>query len=126
MFSLECGDPPEIEDAYPYYSNTSIVEYKCYEQYYKLIGDPVINCLENGSWATQNFTCKEVLTKMHPWDLKRPTDKNENTTKMFKFLNQCYARLRFWKSVSSKTAVAPLSRFCESETLFQNPSEVKH
>ena len=80
MFSLECGDPKKIEDAYSNYANTSIVEYKCYEPYYKLIGDPVINCLENGSWATQNFTCKEVLTKMHPWDLKRPTDKNENTT----------------------------------------------
>ena len=40
--------------------------------------------------------------------------------KMFKFLNQCSARLRFWKSVSSKTAVAPSSRFRESETLFQN------
>ena len=36
--------------------------------------------------------------------------------KMFQFLNQCFARLRFWKSVSSKTAVAPLSRFRESET----------
>ena len=79
MFSLECGDPKKIEYAYSNHANTSIVEYKCYEQYYKLIGDPVINCLENGSWATQNFTCKEVLTKMHPWDLKRPTDKNENT-----------------------------------------------
>ena len=33
---------------------------------------------------------------------------------MFKFLNQCFARLRFWKSVSSKTAVAPSSRFHES------------
>ena len=40
-------------------------------------------------------------------------------TKMFKFLNQCFARLRFWKSVSSKTAVAPSSRFRKSETLFQ-------
>ena len=45
---------------------------------------------------------------------------------MFKFLNQCFARLRFWKSVSSTTAVAPSSRFCESETLFQNQSCAKH
>ena len=45
---------------------------------------------------------------------------------MFKFLNQCFARLRFWKSVSSKTAVAPPSRFRESETLFQNRSRAKH
>ena len=42
-----------------------------------------------------------------------------NFFKMFKFLNQCFARLRFWKSVSSKTGVAPSSRFCDSETLFQ-------
>ena len=45
---------------------------------------------------------------------------------MFKFLNQCLARFRFWKSVSSKTAVAPSSRFRESETLFQNRSCAKH
>ena len=45
---------------------------------------------------------------------------------MFKFLNQCFARLRFWESVSSKTAVAPSSRFCESETLFQNRCRAKH
>ena len=32
-------------------------------------------------------------------------------TKMFKFLNQCFARLWFWKSVSRKTAVAPSSSF---------------
>ena len=42
------------------------------------------------------------------------------------FLYQCFAQLRFWKSVSSKTAVAPASRFCESETLFQNRSCAKH
>ena len=48
MFSLECGDPPKIEDAYSNYANISMVEYKCYEPYYELIGDPVINCLENG------------------------------------------------------------------------------
>ena len=47
-------------------------------------------------------------------------------SKRFKFLNQCFALLRFWKSVSSKTAVAPSSRFHESETLFQNLSRAKH
>ena len=46
--------------------------------------------------------------------------------KGFSFLYQCFAQLRFWKSVSSKTAVAPASRFCESETLFQNRSCAKH
>ena len=51
---------------------------------------------------------------------------NRLSAKMFKFLNQCFARLPFWKSVSSKTAVAPSSRFRESETLFQNRSRAKH
>ena len=46
--------------------------------------------------------------------------------KMFKFWNQCFAPLRFGKSVSRKTAVAPSSRFCESKTLFQNRSRSKH
>ena len=46
--------------------------------------------------------------------------------KGFSFLYQCFAQLRFWKSVSSKTAVAPASRFRESETLFQNRSCAKH
>ena len=46
--------------------------------------------------------------------------------KMFKFLNQSFAQLRFGKSVSSKTAVAPSSSFRESETLFQNGSRAKH
>ena len=47
-------------------------------------------------------------------------------SKGFSFLYQCFAQLRFWKSVSSKTAVAPASRFRESETLFQNRSCAKH
>ena len=38
--------------------------------------------------------------------------------KMFKFLSNCFARLRSWKSVSSKTVVDPSSRFHEFETLF--------
>ena len=33
---------------------------------------------------------------------------------------------RSWKSVSSKTAVDPSSRFCEFETLFQHRSRAKH
>ena len=59
-------------------------------------------------------------------DISWETKLNEGSTKMFKFLNQCFAWLRFWKSVSSKTAVAPSSRFRESETLFQNRSCAKH
>ena len=37
--------------------------------------------------------------------------------KVLKCLNQCFARLQSWKSVSSKTAVDPSSRFPEFETL---------
>ena len=48
------------------------------------------------------------------------------TLYQLKCLNQCFARLQSWKSVSSKTAVDPSSRFCESETLFQNRSCAKH
>ena len=43
---------------------------------------------------------------------------NNFWSKMFKFLNQCFARLWFYKSVSSKTARDPASRFHEFETLF--------
>ena len=46
--------------------------------------------------------------------------------KVLKCLNQCFARLRSLKSVSSKTAVDPSSRFCEFETLFQHRSRAKH
>ena len=45
---------------------------------------------------------------------------------MLKCLNQCFARLRSWKSVFSKTAVDPSSRFCEFEALFQYQSCAKH
>ena len=54
------------------------------------------------------------------------TTHNTITDKGFSFLYQCFAQLRFWKSVSSKTVVAPASRFCESETLCQNRSCAKH
>ena len=45
---------------------------------------------------------------------------------MLKCLSQCFARLWFWKSVSSKTAVDPSSRFCEFETLLKHRSCTKH
>ena len=48
------------------------------------------------------------------------------STKVQKCLNQCFAQLRSWKSVSSKTAVDPSSRFCEFETLFQHWRCAKH
>jgi len=65
---------------------------------------------------------RSVWKKAYP-ELREVT---KRVSKMFKFLNQCFARLRFWKSVSSKTAVAPSSRFCEIKTLFQNRSCAKH
>ena len=45
---------------------------------------------------------------------------------MLKCLNPCFSRLRSWKSVSSKTAVNPSSRFPEFKKLFQNWSCAKH
>ena len=48
------------------------------------------------------------------------------TLYQLKCLNQCFARLQSWKSVSSKTAVDPSSRFCEFETLFQHRCRTKH
>ena len=48
------------------------------------------------------------------------------STKVLKCLNQCFAWLRSWKSVSSKTAIDQSSRFCEFETLFQHRSRAKH
>ena len=71
-----------------------------------------------------NFLLKflKLLILFAQW----PETQNCTAPKLFKFLNQCFARLRLWKSVSSKAAVAPSSRFRESGTLFQNRSRAKH
>ena len=45
---------------------------------------------------------------------------------MFKFLNQCFARLRFWKSVSDSRNLLDGATAVLLETLFQNPSRGKH
>ena len=45
---------------------------------------------------------------------------------MFKFLNQCFARLRFWKSVSDSRNLLDGATAVWLETLFQNPSRAKH
>ena len=42
------------------------------------------------------------------------------TIKMFKFLNQCFARLRFWKSVSNSQNLLDGATAVLLETLFQN------
>ena len=52
-------------------------------------------------------------------------DQKQFFTKVLKCLNQCFARLRSWKSVPSKTAVDPASRFCEFETLFPTSKSCK-
>ena len=46
-------------------------------------------------------------------------------TKVLKCLNHCFARLRSQKSVSSKTAVDPASRFCDFEILFPTSKSCK-
>ena len=45
---------------------------------------------------------------------------------MFKFLNQCFARLRFWKSVSDSQNLLDGATAVLLETLFQNRSRAKH
>ena len=45
---------------------------------------------------------------------------------MFKFLNQCFARLRFWKSVSDSRNLLDGATAVLLETLFQNRSRAKH
>ena len=47
---------------------------------------------------------------------------NDFSSKVLKCFNQCFPRLRSWKSFSSKTAVDPSSRFHDFETLFQHQS----
>ena len=46
--------------------------------------------------------------------------------KMFRFLNQCFARLRFWKSVSDSPNLLDGATAVLLETLFQNRSRAKH
>jgi len=45
---------------------------------------------------------------------------------MFKFLNQCFAQLRFWKSVSDSQNLLNGATAILLETLFQNQSRAKH
>ena len=50
----------------------------------------------------------------------------EYLTKMFKFLNQCFAQLRFWKSVSDSRNLLDGATAVLLETLVQNRSRAKH
>ena len=47
-------------------------------------------------------------------------------TKVFSFLNQCLAQLRFWKSVSDSQNLLAGATAVLLETLFQNRSCAKH
>ena len=49
-----------------------------------------------------------------------------DSTKTFKFLNQCFARLRCWKSVSNHKTCLQLPTAVLLETLFQYRSHAKH
>ena len=46
--------------------------------------------------------------------------KKNKCAKMFKFLNQCFARLRFWKSVSDSRNLLDGATAVLLKTLFQN------
>ena len=54
--------------------------------------------------------------------------KNEEVcrSKGFSFLNQCFAQLRFWKSVSDSQNLLAGATAVLLETLFQNRSCAKH
>ena len=52
--------------------------------------------------------------------------KFSSVAKMFKFLNQCFALLRFWKSVSDSRNLLDGATAVLLETLFQNWSRAKH
>ena len=45
---------------------------------------------------------------------------------MFKFLNQCFARLRFWKSVSDSRNLLDGATAVLLQTLFHNQSRAVH
>ena len=61
---------------------------------------------------------KQLVSKMWAWTGTNLDLNFAQLAKVLKCLNQCFAWLRSWKSVSSKTAVDPASKFCEFETLF--------
>ena len=45
---------------------------------------------------------------------------------MFRFLNQCFAQLRFWKSVSDSRNLLAGATAVLLETLFRNRRRAKH
>ena len=51
---------------------------------------------------------------------------NFKIPKIFKFLNQCFARLRCWKSVLNSQNLLDGSTAVLLETLYQDRSRAKH
>ena len=71
------------------------MEYKCHStkyDNYKLNGNPEIKCLANGSWTTHNFTCKNVLTGLHPW-YNLPTENKTIETGIILLIDQVAAMI---------------------------------
>ena len=67
-----------------------------------------------------------VLWNRTPWLIPICSKKEDKISKMFKFPNQCFARLRFWKSVSDSQNLLDGATAVLLETLFQNRSRAKH
>ena len=67
-----------------------------------------------------NDTASQMLRLL--WERKV----NLDYVKMFKFLNQCFARLQFWKSVSDSRNLLDGATAVLLETLVQNRSRAKH
>ena len=65
MYIVDCGDPPEVDNAMVTYDGTTFNDratYKCSEGYEMgLNDDPEIVCQLDGSWSMANFECTSEL-----------------------------------------------------------------
>ena len=76
-------------------------------------------------FCRQEDLSKEVVIRARETGAVHNFVIQKKVTKVLKCLNQCFARLRSYKSVTSKTAVDPASRFREFETLFPTSKSCK-
>jgi hypothetical protein len=106
----------------------SKIEARCHLYWFDRYKSDKITFYSQNGWIFKVIQAVSVVIWMEfiVWKCVWRVEKNPITIKVLKCLNQCFARLRSWKSVSSKTAVDPSSRFCEFETLFQHRSCAKH
>ena len=73
------------------------------------------------------FLCRLIFLQFScPCEIHLKVVKVCENIKMFKFLNQCFAQLRFWKSVSDSQNLLDGATAVLLETLFQNRSRAKH